>query len=93
MAYARVASFENVPSEALEEITKEIRDGERPENLPATEILVLADREGGKMQAITFFDSEDDYRQGDETLRAMSPPGAMGAASVARYEVAVRRSD
>jgi hypothetical protein len=93
MAYARVASFENVPSEALEEITKEIRDGERPENLPATEILVLADREGGKMQAITFYDSEDDYRQGDQTLRAMSPPGAMGAASVARYEVAVRRSD
>jgi hypothetical protein len=93
MAYARVASFENVPPEALEEITKEIRDGERPENLPATETIVLANPEGGKMQAITFFDSEDDYRQGDETLRAMSPPGAMGAASVAKYEVAVRRSD
>ena len=93
MAYARVASFENVPTEALEEITKEIRDGERPENLPATEIIVLADPGGGKMQAITFFDSEDDYRQGDETLRAMNPPGAMGAASITKYEVAVRRSD
>jgi hypothetical protein len=93
MAYARVATFENVPQQALEEITSQIRDGERPENLPATEILVLADREGGKMQAITFFDSEEDYRQGDETLRAMSPPGAMGAASIAKYEVAVRRSD
>jgi hypothetical protein len=93
MAYARVASFENVPQEALEEITSQIRDGERPENLPATEIIVLADREGGKMQAITFFDSEDDYRQGDEALRAMSPPGGMGSASVAKYEVAVRRSD
>jgi hypothetical protein len=93
MAYARVASFENVPHEALDEITSQIRDGERPENLPATEVLVLTDRESGKMQAITFFDSEEDYRQGDETLRAMSPPGAMGAASVARYEVAVRRSD
>jgi hypothetical protein len=45
------------------------------------------------MQAITFFDSEDDYRQGDETLRAMSPPGAMGSATVAKYEVAVRRRD
>jgi hypothetical protein len=93
MAYARVASFENVPPQALEEITKEIRDGERPENLPATEVIVLADREGGKMQAITFFDSEDDYRQGDETLRAMNPPGTMGSATIARYEVAVRRSD
>ena len=93
MAYARIASFENVPAEALEEITKEIREGERPENLPATEIVVLADRDGGKMQVITLFDSEDDYRQGDETLRAMSPPGSMGSASVAKYEVAVRRSD
>jgi hypothetical protein len=93
MAYARVASFENVPPEALQEITKEIREGERPENLPATEILVLADREGGKLQAITFYDSEDDYRQGDETLKAMSPPGSMGGATVAKYEVAVRRSD
>jgi hypothetical protein len=93
MGYARVATFENVPEEALDEITKEIRDGERPEGLPATEVIVLADREGGKMQAITFFDSEEDYRQGDETLRAMNPPGAMGAASVAKYEVAVRRSD
>jgi hypothetical protein len=93
MAYARVASFENVPQEALEEITSQIRDGERPENLPATEVIVLADRESGKMQAITLFDSEEDYRRGDETLRAMNPPGAMGAASVGKYEVAVRRSD
>ena len=93
MAYARVATFENVPPEALEEITKEIREGERPEGLPATEVVVLADCDGGKLQAITFYDSEDDYRQGDQTLRTMSPPGAMGAASVAKYEVAVRRSD
>jgi hypothetical protein len=93
MAYARVATFENVPQEALEEITTQIRDGERPEGLPATEVIVLADREGGKMQAITFFDSEEDYRRGDETLRGMSPPGAMGSASVAKYEVAVKRSD
>ena len=93
MAYARVASFVNVPPEALEEITSQIRDGERPEGLPATEVIVLTDRESGKMQAITFFGSEDDYRQGDETLRAMNPPGAMGAASIAKYEVAVRRSE
>ena len=93
MAYARVATFDNVPPEALEEITKEIRDGERPEGLPATEVIVLADREGGKMQAITFFDSEDDYRQGDQALRALNPPSGMGAASIAKYEVAVRRSD
>jgi hypothetical protein len=93
MAYTRVATFDNVPKEALAEITKEIRDGEKPEGLPATEVIVLADREGGKLQAITFFDSEDDYRQGDQTLKAMSPPSGMGSASIEKYEVAVRRSD
>ena len=93
MAYARVATFQNVPPEALDEITKEIREAELPEGLPATEVIVLADREGGKLQAITFFDSEDDYRQGDQTLRAMNPPSGMGSASIEKYEVAVRRSD
>ena len=93
MAYARVATFQNVPQDALDEITREIRDGERPEGLPATEVLVLADRDGGKMQAITFFDSDDDYRQGDQTLKAMSPPSGMGSASIEKYEVVVRRSD
>jgi hypothetical protein len=93
MAYARVATFQNVPQQALDEITREIREGERPEGLPATEVIVLADRESGKLQAITFFDSEDDYRQGDEALRALNPPGNIGSASIEKFEVAVRRSE
>jgi hypothetical protein len=45
---------------------------------------------------VSLFESEDDYRQGDETLSQMSPPddgfGQRGA--VDKYEVAVDvRSD
>jgi hypothetical protein len=93
MAYARVATFDDVPQEALDEITREINEGERPEGLPATEVIVLVDRERGRMEAITFFDSEEDYRQGDQTLRAMNPPSGMGSAAIDKYEVVVRRSD
>jgi len=40
---------------------------------------------------ILFFDSEEDYRQGDETLNAMPAGDTPGQRSgVAKYEVAVR---
>ena len=38
-----------------------------------------------------FFDSEEDYRQGDETLNAMDAGETPGQRTgVARYEVAMR---
>jgi hypothetical protein len=42
--------------------------------------------------AIGFFENEDDYRQGDETLNSMSPPGeGMGQrVAVEKYEVALQ---
>lgn len=42
--------------------------------------------------AISLFETEEDYRQGDETLNAMSPPGeGMGRrVAVEKYEVAVQ---
>jgi hypothetical protein len=41
--------------------------------------------------AITLFETEDDYRQGDETRNSMSPPGeGMGQrVGVDKYEVAI----
>jgi hypothetical protein len=92
MAYARVVTFEGVSQDAANEIRQEISQGERPEGIPATEILVLADSAGGKLQVITFYDTEDDYRQGDQTLQGMSPPQGMNRASVEKYEVTVRRT-
>jgi hypothetical protein len=93
MAYARVATFDNVPQEALDEITKEIRDGERPEGLPAKEIVVLHDADAEKSLVLIFFDSEEDYRRGDEMLNAMPAGDTPGRrTSVAKYDVAARMS-
>jgi hypothetical protein len=52
----------------------------------------LHDTGAGKALAIMLFETEEDYRQGDETLSAMSPPGGgMGErVAVEKYEVAVQ---
>jgi hypothetical protein len=68
-----------------------IEGGERPEGLPATEIVVLHDPDADKSVVIVYFDNEDDYRQGDATLSAMPAEDTPGRrTSVAKYEVAVR---
>ena len=71
MALARVVSFDGVSKDRIEEMQREIGKGEPPEGLPAKEIVVLHDPDGEKSLVILFFDTEDDYRQGDETLNAM----------------------
>ena len=55
------------------------------------EFLLLQDTSAGKAMALMFFENEDDYRQGDETLNSMSPPGGgMGErVSVEKFELAV----
>jgi hypothetical protein len=91
MALARVVSFEGVSPERITELKGEIESGERPENLPATEVIVLHDAEGEKALAIVFFDNEADYRQGDETLNAMPAAETPGQrTSVTKYDVAAR---
>jgi hypothetical protein len=93
MALARVVSFEDVNKDRIEELRREIREGERPEGLPATEILVLHDADAEKSLVILFFDTEDDYAQGDQTLSAMPAGDTPGRrASVSKYDVAVRMS-
>jgi hypothetical protein len=91
MALARVVAFEGVSQARIAELKGEIEGGERPENLPATEMIVLHDAEDEKALAIIFFDNEDDYRQGDETLDAMPAGETPGRrTSVTKYEVAAR---
>lgn len=92
--YARVARFEGADVEAMTNSAAEIRaqaesEGEPPPGLPAKEFLLLHDTAAGKSLAITLFEGEDDYHQGDGTLNSMSPPGeGMGRrASVERYEL------
>jgi hypothetical protein len=92
---ARVARWEGADAQAIEDSTARIRsdaEGGPPEGVPGKGFLLLQDPQGGKVIAIGFFENEDDYRQGDETLNSMSPPGeGMGQrVAVEKYEVAVQ---
>jgi hypothetical protein len=92
MALARVVAFDGVTKDRIEEMRGQI-DEEPPEGLPAKEIIVLHDPEGEKSLVLLFFDSEDDYRSGDEVLNAMPTGDTPGQrASVTRYDVAARRA-
>jgi len=95
--YARVVRWEDADAERLEQATNEIRaraetEGGPPEGVPAKGLLILNDGESGRSIAISLFETEDDYREGDETLNSMSPPGeGFGKrVSVEKYEVAVQ---
>ena len=91
MALARVVSFDGVTQDRIQEMQSEMRDSEPPEGLPAKEIVVLHDPDAENSLVILFFDSEEDYRQGDETLNAMPAGDTPGQRSgVAKYNVAVR---
>ena len=91
MALARVVSFDGVTGDRIEEMRGQIDSGQPPEDLPAKEIIVLHDPEGEKSLVILFFETEDDYRRGDETLNAMDTGETPGQrTSVARYDVAIR---
>ena len=91
MAFARVVTFEGVSQERIEEVRGRIESGDRPEDLPATEILLLHDPDSEKSMAIQFFENEDDYRTGDATLSAMPTPDTPGQrTSVTKYQVAGR---
>jgi hypothetical protein len=93
--YARVARWEGASAERLrlsaEGIRKDAESGP-PEGVPAKGLLLLQDLEGGRAMAIALFETEEDYRQGDETLNVMSPPGeGMGQrVGVEKWEVAAQ---
>ena len=93
MALARVVSFDGVNKDRIEELKREMSEGERPEGIPATEIVLLHDADAEKSVVILFFENDDDYQQADETLNAMQTDDTPGQrTSVTRYDVAVRVS-
>ena len=93
MAIARVVSFDGVSKERMEEMKTSMAEGDRPEGMPGTEFIMLHDAESEKAVAIVFFETEDDYRQGDEVLSAMPASDTPGQrTSVKRYDVAHRMS-
>ena len=91
MAFARVVAFDGVSKQRMDELNREMEEGGRPDEVPATEVIVLHDPEGERSLVILFFDSENDYRRGDEALNAMPAGDTPGQrTSVSKYEVASR---
>ena len=91
MPLARVVTFDGVSSERMAEMQSEMEGSERPDNVPAKEIVVLHDPEAEKSLVVVFFDTEEDYKRGDEALSAMPAGDTPGKrTSVAKYQVAFR---
>ena len=94
MPLARVVSFDGVSAERIAEMQKEMQESDRPDDVPAKEIVVLHDPEAEKSLVVLFFENEDDYARGDAALSAMPAGDTPGQrTSVAKYEVAFRMTD
>ena len=92
--YARVAKFEGAQGEGLRRAAADI--GSRvasgpPEGVPAKGFLMLIDPDSGRSLSVSLFETEDDLRQGNETLNSMNPSSddAGKRTSVETYEVAI----
>ncbi len=91
MALARVVTFDGVDKDRMDQMDREMQGSERPEGVPASEIVVLHDPEAEKSLVIVFFENEDDYKTGDETLSQMPAGDTPGTrTSVTKYNVATR---
>jgi hypothetical protein len=91
MALARVVTFDGVSKERMEEMDREMREGQPPEGFPSSEMVVLHDPEAEQSLVIIIFETEDDYRRGDELLNAMPAGETPGRrTSVKKYNVAAR---
>ena len=91
MPLARVVTFEGVSKDRMEEMDREMREGQPPEGFPSSETVVLHDPEAEESLVIIIFENEDDYRRGDEVLNAMPSGDTPGRrTSVKKYNVAAR---
>jgi hypothetical protein len=91
MGYVRAVEFEGVDKERIASLKSELEGGERPPELPAKEVILLHDAEAEKSLVLIFFDSEDDYRKGDEQLSAMPAGDTPGRrTAVTKYDLAAR---
>jgi hypothetical protein len=91
MAVARVVTFEGVSKDRMDQMDVEMREGGPPEDFPAAELVVLHDPDAEKSLVIVIFETEDDYKRGDEMLNAMPAEDTPGRrTSVTKYNVAAR---
>jgi hypothetical protein len=91
MALARAVTFTGVDSQHMAELARQIENDPRPEDIPATEIVVLHDEAASTSQVVLFFENEDDYARGDAALNAMASDETPGSrTSVTKYTVVAR---
>jgi hypothetical protein len=89
--YVRVVRFTDATRQRIEQLVKRIEESDGPPpDLPATGIQLLFDESQGTAVALQFFDSIDDMRKGDETLRAMDAsetPGTRASIDMCELEL------
>ena len=91
MAFARVVTFEGVTKDRMQELQSRMEGGDPPEGFPSSELIVLHDPDAEKSLVVVVFDSEDDYKKGDEILSSMPAGDTPGnRTSVSKYDVAMR---
>jgi hypothetical protein len=94
MAVARVVAFDGVSTERVEQLKRDMAEGERPEGMPSTEAIVLHDPESEQSLVVLIFETDDDYARAHEILDAMPAGDTPGArTSVKKYDVAHRYRD
>jgi hypothetical protein len=96
--FVRIARFDGGDPSRVDETIDRVRAtmdvGETPPGLEgARRSVMLVDRQTGAAIGLTYFDSEDEMRRGDQALNAMSPPADMTGrrTAVEMYEVAIDR--
>jgi hypothetical protein len=91
MEVARVVTFEGVSNERVEEMRREMSEGEAPEGMPTAQGLVLHDPDTETSLVIMIFKSEEDYQRAHEILDAMPAADTPGRrTSVKKYDLAAR---
>ena len=92
--YVRIARFDGGDAAGadatLARVREQLDSGNPPPGLEgAKRVLMLFDTEKTRGIGMTFFDSQEEMRRGDEALNAMSPEGSAQRTSVEMYEVAL----
>jgi hypothetical protein len=98
LVFVRIARFEGGDPSKVDETISRVRsmmeEGPTPPGLEsARRSMMLVDRRSGTGLGVTFFDSEEDMRRGDQALNEMTPPADTTGrrTTVEMYEVAIDR--
>ena len=103
--HVRIAEFEadraslDQMVDGVRESLQQGREGGTPEGMTeeqaqgmsgVTRVMMMVDRETGKLVNLVFTETEDEMRRADEALNSMSPPGdGPRRTAVGTYEVAI----